>query len=122
MSNLDRVGVFSRVKYFREKAGLTVYQLSMKAGFYSENGNMASRSISRLEASEDARDKQQKESGFAENKNVVNDQAVSINLTAALRIFKVLQKTGVVSHFEEVFELRNFDEDRNVQAFHNLRK
>ena len=72
MSNLDRVGVFSRVKYFREKAGLTVYQLSMKAGFYSENGNMASRSISRLEAAEDARDKQQKESGFAENKNVVN--------------------------------------------------
>ena len=122
MSNLDQVGVFSRVKYFREKAGLTVYQLSMKAGFYSENGNMASRSISRLEAAEDARDKQQKESGFAENKNVVNDQAVSINLTAALRIFKVLQKTGVVSHFEEVFELRNFDEDRNVQAFHNLRK
>ncbi len=122
MSNLDQVGVFSRVKYFREKAGLTVYQLSMKAGFYSENGNMTSRSISRLEAAEDARDKQQKESGFAENKNVVNDQAVSINLTAALRIFKVLQKTGVVSHFEEVFELRNFDEERNVQVFHNLKK
>ena len=122
MINLDRVGVFSRVKYFREKAGLTVYQLSMKAGFYSENGNMTSRSISRLEAAEDARDKQQKESGFAENKNVVNDQAVSINLTAALRIFKVLQKTGVVSHFEEVFELRNFDEERNVQVFHNLKK
>lgn len=122
MSNLDQVGVFSRVKYFREKAGLTVYQLSMKAGFYSENGNMTSRSISRLEAAEDARDKQQKESGFAENKNVVNDQAVSINLTAALRIFKVLQKTGVVSHFEEVFELRNFDEERNVQVFHNFKK
>lgn len=122
MNNLEQVGVFSRVKHFREKANLTIYQLSMRAGFYSDNGNMASRSISRLEAAEVARDQQQANSGFAENPNVVNDQATSINLTAAMKIFKVLQNAGVVNNFEEVFEIRNFDVEKNVQTFHNLKK
>ena len=76
--------VKNSVASLREKAGMTVYELSKRCGFVS-GGRVLSNYVTRAE------------------------QGYSVKIDTALFIFNELKKAGVCEKFEEVFWL----DDRN---------
>lgn len=76
----------NKVRELREKAGLSVYELSVRCNFVS-NGRVSSGYIMRLE------------------------KGGNISTITALTIFRELKKTGAKETFEEVFWLEEKDAD-----------
>ena len=76
--------VKNNVACLREKAGLTVYELSKRGGFVS-GSRVLSNYVTRAE------------------------QGHSVKIDTALLIYKELKKAGVCKNFEDVFWLDHMD-------------
>ena len=87
----------NRVAEVRQAAGLSVYELCVRAGLFSDKGVMVTRSIVRLESGENA------------------------TVELALAIFAVLKETGHVSKFEDLFWIEDFDVNKNVEKLKEIR-
>lgn len=75
------MSVKNNVESLRNKAGLSVYELSKRCGFISKTNHVL-------------------------NKHITNaEQGLQVKIETALKIYTELKKCGVCENFEEVFWL-----------------
>lgn len=113
-------GLYSRVAFFRKKAKLSTYQLAVRVGLYTQAGFLTARTISRLEKAENTRD--EAKLVYTEESSTENADSTGINVLVALKIFEVFKEEGVVTNFNEVFSVHNFDSKQNVSDFQLIDK
>lgn len=87
----------NRVAEVRLAAGLSVYELCIRLGLFSDKGVTITRSIVRLESGENT------------------------TVELALAIFAVLKETGHVDNFEDLFWIEEFNVNQNIEKLKSIR-